>query len=250
MPDKRGLLSADEIAALRKTRVGEQWERIDSIVIGPGARDVDDGWFNDWNEFAAADDIVLFSGRSSNVGKSLSNQLRERTDWAQTIHQSLCEYVAPPGMSDLETDPNDGFFSPQMFVSMLPQYMNWRIVLAESDDMTSAPGSHYPAGFGTSYAQLDGAAAPSVSPGSQGEPVITQGWKWPEPLGLAAKSAITVVGRVDNPLRGFLANLPGPGNKLVPDGEGGVVELPNWYVIRWTHRGPRWLQLRGARESA
>ena len=37
---------------------------------------------------------------------------------------------------------------------------------------------------------------------------------------------------------------------LVPDGAGGTVELPNWYIIRITMRGPRYLQLRGARSSA
>ena len=250
MPDKRGLLSPEEMAKIRKMRVGEQWERIDSIVIGPGARDVDDGWFNTWEEFSEADELVLFQGRSSNVGKSLSNQQTERTDWAQTIHQTLCEYVSPTGFTDLETDVNDGFFSPQMFVQMLPNFMNWKVTLAESDDMTLAPGSHYPSGFGAAYGLTDGAAAPSAYGGSQGEPVISQGWKWPEPLQLAAKSSIAVRGKIDQPFRRFLGNLPGPGMKQVPDGEGGVVELENWYVIRWTHRGPRWLQIRGARSSA
>lgn len=250
MPDKRGLLLPEELAAIRKARVGEQWERIDSIVIGPGARDVEVGWFNTWAEFAAADELTLFQGRSGNSGKSLVNQRSERTDWAQTIHQTLCEYRAPVGISDLETDPNDGFFSPQMFAQMLPDYMPWRVVLAESDDMTLAPGSHYPSGFGPAYSSNDGAAAPTATPGSQGEPVISQGWKWPEPLQLAAKSSIAVVGSIDQPFRNFLADLPGPGFKEVPDGQGGVVRLPNNYFIRWTHRGPRWLQFRGARSSA
>ena len=250
MPDKRGLLTPDEYNELLKTRVAEQWERIDSIVIGPGARDIDDGWFNTWAEFAAADELVWYSGRSSNVGKSLSNQQTERTDWAQDIHQSLIEFIAPTGLSDFESDPNDGFVTPQLFVQQLPQYMPFRVQLAEADDMTLSPGSHYPSGYGPSYVVQDGAAAPSTFAGVMGEPSITNGWKWPEPLRLAAKSKITVLARIDQPYRTFLSNLPGPGFKQIPDGQGGVVQLPTFYIIRCTQRGPRYLQLRGARSSA
>lgn len=250
MPDKRGILTPEEYKMLLDTRVGEQWERVDSIVIGPGAAAVDSGWYNTWAAFAAADELVWFNGRSSNAGKALSNQTNERTDWAQDIHQTLCEFISPTGLSDLETDPNDGFFTPQYFVSQVPQFLGLRVILAESDEMTQVAASHMPSGFGTSYVTQDGAASPSVYAGNQGDPVITQGWKWPEALRLAAKSNIRVVGRVDNPARGFLQALPGPGFKQVPDGEGGTIELPNWYIIRMTMRGPRYLQLRGARTSA
>lgn len=250
MPDKRGLLTDEEYKHLLATRVGEQWERTDSICIGPGCRDQDDGWFNTWAEFAAADELVWYSGRSSNVGKSLANQLTERTDWAQDIHQSLIEYIAPPGLSDFESDPNDGFVTPQLFVQQLPNFMNFRVQLAEADDMTLSPGSHFPSGFGTSFTDNDGAAAPSTFAGNQGAVDVFQGWKWPEPLRLAAKSKITIIARIDQPYRGFLTSLPGPGFKEIPDGNGGIVRLPNQYVIRCTQRGPRYLQIRGARSSA
>lgn len=250
MPDKRGLLTDTEFDELLKTRAAEQWERTDSIVIGPGARDVDDGWFNTWTEFAEADELVWFNGRSTNAGKSLVNQLSERTDWAQTIHQSLVEFIAPVGMSDIETDPNDGFRTPQLFVQLLPQYMPMQVKLSDTDGIALSPASHFPSGFGTSYPVQDGAAAPSAFGGNQGDPVVTQGWKWPDPVRLAAKSLIQNIAKIDQPMRRFLAALPGPGFKQFPDGQGGTVLLPNWYIIRCTHRGPRFLQLRGARSSA
>lgn len=252
MPDKRGVLDQSELAELRRLRVGELWERTDTIAIGEGASDAAPGWFETWAAFAAAsaNEFVWFNGRGTSAPKALVNQLTERTDWAQTIEQTLIEFVAPPGQSDIESDPNDGFFSPQMFVSILPQFMPFRLRLAESDDMTLSPGSHFPSGFGTSYASTDGAAAPSAIPGAQGEPVITQGWHWREPITLAAKANIAMIAMINDPLRTFLAGLPGPGSKLVPDGDGGVIELPNWYFIRITMRGPRYLQLRGARSSA
>lgn len=247
-----GILTKDQINQLRRTRVGEQWERIDSVVIGKGASGAggSKGWFETWKDFAETDELVWFQGRDTGAPKSLVNQLGERTDWAQTIHQTLVEFVAPVGISDIESDPNDGFVTPQIFVQQLANFMPMRLIISEADEMTNAPGSHYPSGFGTSYPLQAGAAAPSTYAGQQGEPLITQGWKWPEPLGLAAKSNIAVKARIDNPLRKFFAGLPGPGVKEVPDGDGGIVELPNWYYIRITHRGPRWLQIRGARESA
>lgn len=248
---ERDKLTPGDIKDLRKTRVGEQWERIDSIVIGIGAAKAGgNGWFDTWEDFAEADVFTWFNGRASAAPRSLVNQTTERLDWAQTIHQSLCEFISPPGNSAIESDPNDGFETPQIFSSILPNFMPMKLILAESDEMTNSPGAHFPSGFGTAYATLSGAAAPSVIPGSQGEPMLGQGWHWPEPLGLAAKANMRIEARLDNPMRKFFAGLPGPGSKQVPDGEGGVVELPNWYIIRWTMRGPRWLQLRGARSSA
>lgn len=251
MPDKRGLLTPSEYSMLLKTRAAEQWERIDSIVIGPGAAAVDDEWFNTWAAFAAAETLVWFNGRSNSVGESFSNQKNERTDWAQDIYSVHLEFIPPTATGGLASDPNDGQFSPQWFVSELREMMPFRVRLSETDDMSLSAGSHYPAGFGTAYASLDASAAPAGVAGTNGQPYSHKnGWRWPEPLKLAAKSTISLRATVDQPARAFLGALPGPGFRLVPDGAGGTIELPNWYIIRATLRGPRYLQLRQARSSA
>jgi len=249
MPDARGLLTPSEVEQLRQTRAAEQWERTDTICIGPGANAIDNGWFNTWAAFSAADELVWFSGRSSNVGRSYCNQLVERTDWAQDIYQTLVELIPPVGIQDIESDANDALISPLLFMQELANQLNLVVRLAESDDIASAPASHYPAGFGTAFPAISAAAAPVVVPGANGQPQIRNGWKWPEPIKLAAKSKLTVIGRVDNPLRGLLAAMPGPGVKHVPV-TGGEFDYSNFYRIRITMRGPRYLQLRGARSSA
>ncbi len=247
----RGTVSTEAAERIRRTRVAEQWERYDSIVIGQGANLLDNGWFNDWAAFANADELQWFSRRSSAVGQSFTNQNTERTDWAQDIYQTSIEFIAPPGIGGRESDILDEQIFPILFTEMLPTLMPFRIRLAESDDISLAPGNHYPAGFGVSGGMLDASGAPSILPGSNGEPHVSNSWKWPEPVMLPAQGKITVIARVDNPIRGFLRNFTGsPGAKSIP-GPGNVdFNLENFYQIKITHRGPRYLQLRGGRSAS
>lgn len=248
--DGRGLVPPDVAKIIRDTRVGEHWERYDSIVIGEGANALDPGWFNTWTAFSAAENLTWFSRRQPNVGSSYQNQETERTDYAQDIHQTGIEFIAPVGMSDREEVEADGEFTPIMFQTMLPTMMGFRVILAEADEIARIPANHAPSGYGVAGFNASGAAAPMVSAGSQGDPRVQNTWKWPEPLMLAAQGKLTCRARVDNPLRDFLRFLPGPGAKLVQDVDGVVRRLPNWYVIKVFHRGPRFLQLRGARSAA
>jgi hypothetical protein len=66
---------------------------------------------------------------------------------------------------------------------------------------------------------------------------------------IAAKAKLTVRAYIAQPIKDLLAAIPGPGLSLYPNGTGGYVEKPNWYAIRVTFRGPRYLQLRGARSA-
>lgn len=248
--DDRGVMGKNAVANMRRTRSREQWSRFDSVIIGPGAGDLTRGWFNSWAAFAAADQLAWFSGRDTGAGTAYTNQTTERTDWAQDLYQTRIEMIAPPGMSDLETESNDGDFTPIMFAQELPNALAMTVTLAESDNIAKAPASHFPAGFGTAYPVISGAASPTVLGGSNGEPVVSNSWKWPEPITLAAKAKLTVSATIDQPFRALLANLPGPGFRNVPIAGGLFQALPNWYIIRISFDGPRYLQLRGARSSA
>lgn len=248
--DNRGVIAKSMAARIRRMRAAEQWERYDAIVVGPGAADRSRGWFNTWADFANADQLAWFSGRDTAAGQSYVNQGSERTDWAQDLYQTHIEFLPPPGIADIEEDSNDGQITPTLFTELLPAQLSIRVVLSESDEIAKAPANHFPSGFGVTGSQLAAAAAPMVLPGSQGQPHVSNSWKWPEPVMLAAKAKITVFGLLDDPIRTLLRNLPGPGNKLVPIGGGVTQSMPNWYTIKITHRGPRYLQLRGARSSA
>ena len=248
--DSRGVIAADMAAKIRGMRAAEQWERIDSIVVGEGAANRSRGWFNTWADFANADRLQWFSGRDTAVGESYVNQQTERTDWAQDLDQTTVEFLPPPGLGSIESDNNDADITPILFGQVLPNQLALRVVLADSDEIAKAPAAHFPAGFGTAFPFIAGAGAPTVIAGTNGDPHVSNGWKWPEPVMLAAKAKITVFGTLDDPLRAALRTLPGPGAKLIPDLAGGVIRMPNWYTIKITHRGPRYLQLRGARSSA
>ncbi len=208
-PDSRGVIPAAEAAQVRELRAEEQWERYDSVVIGEQAEDQSRGWFNSWPGFAGAQQLRWFSGRDPGVGSAFTNQFSERTDWAQDFHQIMFEFIANTGLSDFEEDPNDAQITPLMFAQMLPQYLRLRVVLSDSDDIAGAPASHFPAGFGTSYPLVSGAAAPAVFAGNNGEPIVANSWKFPEPVMLAAKSQIRIEGEISQPLRNAFAGMAG-----------------------------------------
>lgn len=248
--DERGVVNAAGVQHLRGTRSREFWSRYDSIIIGQGAARLSRGFFNNWVDFAAADRLQWFSGRDTGAGPAYTNQVTERTDWAQDLYRTRIEFLTPPGLADIESDANDAQIMPLLFAHELPNSLAMSVVLAESDEIARAPASHFPAGFGPAYPVISGAAAPATLAGSNGEPSVNNSWVWPEPITLAAKAKLTVSASVDAPLRQAFANLPGPGTRLIPDGQGGFVELANWYIIRISFDGPRYLQIRGARSSA
>lgn len=251
----RGRLPSDVEAYIRKTRVAEQWERYDSVVIGPGANAIDDGWFNTWADFALADELTWFTKRNGGVGASFTNQKTERLDYAQDIFQTGIEFIAPPGLGDRESQILDEQIAPLMFSAMLPAQMSFRVKLADADEIALAPGNHFPAGYGVAGGLVDAAAAPVLLPGTNGQAHVSNTWKWPDPVMLPAQGRIAVFARLDNPLRAALAQLSGvgadatPGHKIIP-GPNGDILMPNWYVIKVFMRGPRYLQLRGARSAA
>lgn len=251
----------DLAQVIRDTRVAEQWERYDSVVIGPGARDIDSGWFNDWASFAAADKIEFFKQRASSVGDSYSNQGTERTDFAQDFYQTGIEFYAPAGLGELETDLLDQMIMPLFFVRELPNRMPFRVKIADADEIALFPGSHAPSGYGVTGVEASQAPAPMMSPGQQGDAHVSNTWKWPEPVMVPAAGRISVIARIDTPAREFLRQLDGcPGSKNMPPCGAAQASLnnepvesilyPNWYMIRVFFRGPRYLQLRGARSAA
>lgn len=250
--DDRGVIDFAQAAKFRQARAREQWERFDSIVVGPTAVQQSQGWFENWNDFAAANRLSWFAGRSSNVGPAYSNQDSERTDWAQDVYDISFEMIAPPGIGDLETDSNDALYT-QVLFGQLTDALSLRVVLSESDEIAKAPASHFPGGFGISYPLIASQGTSYAAKGNNGEPIVGNTWKFPVPIMLAAKSRITIEGQIDAPLRQTFAAISGPGSKVIPTGKpapGDFHTQPNWYVMRATIRGPRYLQLRGARSSA
>lgn len=250
LEDNRGVIQKDSAAQIRQMRAAEMWDRYDSVVCGENSALRSRGWFNSWQDFANADQLEWFSGRDTAAGSAYVNQNTERTDWAQDLYFTRIEFVTPPGLGDLETDPNDAVTTPTLFTQQFPNQIAIRVILAESDEIMRAPAAHYPAGLGAAYPLIAGAASPTALGAPNGEPNINNSFKWPDPIMLAAKAKLTVRGQIDAPLRALLQGIGGPGSKQIPDGAGGFVETPNWYTIRISHWGPRYLQIRGARSSA
>lgn len=241
---------------LRKVRSEEQWLRYDTICIGKGASAVDKGWFENFRDFANASNLVWFtSGRTSTVGESFCNLSGQSEDFAQRIYQSGIEFIAPPGLLGLTSNLADGGVAQTLFTEELPNYMRFNVKVQNVDEVLSVPGIHMPAGVGVTGQNASGAGALFTVAGHTGDANLRNTWSWPHALGIPSKSKIEVNARIDDPLKAWLLSLPTslPGSTDVPatddNGEVNTYALENWYRIRIWHRGPRYVQLRGARSA-
>lgn len=245
----------------RKVRAREVWIRYDSIVIGPGAKQINNKWFESFAEFANADNLVWFDGsRTRSDGLAYCNISGDTEDWAQMIYQSGIEFIAPIGSAGFDAiGIEDNGIMQNLFVNELPKRMSLTVNMMDTDDVSIAPAIYYPPGVGTSGQTGLVASAISFQAGQTGTPEVRNTWSWPEPLEVPARSKIQMFGRIDKPIQGFLRELDNvPGFKTLPvplTAAGGDlqvsrnVQLRNWYVLRAWHRGPRFVQLRGARTA-
>ena len=256
------MVDASTEEAVRQLRSREQWVRYDSIVIGPGANNINPKWFNDFASFADADSLVWFDGsHTKSDGIAYSNLSGDTEDWAQLVYQTGIEFIAPLGLNGFDSSTQEGGgFVQNEFVSELPRRMAFNFSVGDTDQVLLVPGTYVPGGAGSSGQYGQNAGTLTSTAGQQGQPDPRIVWKWPEPLKLPAKSKITVSARIDKPIKSWLQSIPAgiPGSKaidfVVPGAGASTVTVPttldNWYVIRVWHRGPRYVQLRGARSAS
>jgi hypothetical protein len=240
-----------DVDDIRKIRNREQWVRYDSIVIGPGARDEDAGWFNNWSDLAGAEELTLFADQRGQANKAWVNT-SEREDWAQQIYGMWAEFIAPT--SDLRQLTNAFDFNfAAWWTSEVPRSTYLTVNLADQDNILKIPASYAPGGHGTTELRIDGAAAPSINPGLNGSALWRECWQWPIPLGIPATKRVGVSLKLDkrifNPLVG-LTNAPGNTvfSTVDPLNPLNIIlrSIPNRFIIRVGLLGPRYAQLRGA----
>lgn len=246
-------------ATIRGARAEEQWLRYDTICIGPGASRVHQSWFEDFQDFANADSLTWNDGtRTRQVGLAYCNQSGDTEDWAQRIYQSGVDFLAPPGILGSEAQVAEAAVLPELFLRELPEMLAMFVNMQDLDDVLLLPGSHLPGVTGVTGATFNGAGFLIADAGQRGTADMRNSWSWPEPLEVAAKSKLVVRARIDQPIRPFYQQLNGvPGVKTVtvniPSDEGPSIarqiEYRNWYRIRVWHRGPRFVQMRGARSA-
>jgi len=241
---------------IRDLRSEEAWLRYDSHVIGKGASKVHNSWHENWQDFANASKLIWFTaGRTEAVGEAYCNLAGQQEDYAQRVFQSGIEFIAPPGYQGFEENIADTGFIQSLFLNMLPNNMSFGIKLQNVDNILRLPGIHMPAGTGVSGAVQNGAGALFSMPGHTGDANLRNTWSWPTPVGIPSQSKIQYSAEIDDPMKSFLRALPTnlPGNAQLPaigdNNELELIEFNNWFVIRVWNRGPRYVQLRGAKSS-
>lgn len=244
----------------RGMRAKEPWVRYDSVVIGPNLPNVP-GWFPTFGQYAAADEVRFNDGSRTEgtAGGEYCNQSGDTEDWAQDIYRTAIEYIAPFGIEDVELNSFDEAFGPTFWNQEMPRRCLATVSLADADNVLKVPPVMLPSNLGVSDAVTGGAGSIFTIGGQTGVNDLKSGWTWPKPLQVPAKGKIIVSVRLGKPVRQFLQQVGvfAPGQKSIPMsavGPGGLiinqlVAYPNWYTIRVSHWGPRYLQLRGARSS-
>jgi hypothetical protein len=245
---------------VRGLRAKEPWVRYDSIVIGPNLPNVP-GWFPNFGAYAASDEVRFNDGSRTEgtAGAEYCNQSGDTEDWAQDIYRTAVEYIAPFGIEDVEQSSFDEAFGPTFWTQEMPRRCIATVSLADTDSILKVPPIMLPSNMGVSDATFGGAGSIFTVPGQTGGNDLKSGWTWPKPVKVPAKGKIIVSIRLGKPVRAFLqaVGIFAPSQKGVPMsvvGAGGIilnqiVPYPNWYTIRVSHWGPRYLQLRGARSS-
>lgn len=247
-----GAEPASFVDLARGIRNKEQWARYDSVVIGPGARNEDGGWFDNWQQFAAVEDeIKLFAKARQNANPAYSNT-SEREDWAQLVYGMWAEFLAPVSDSRQLTNNLDLDLA-RWWTNEVPRGLFMSVKMQDTDQVLAIPGSYAPAGHGATELRVDGASAPTVSPGNSGSSAVGQCWQWPLPLGVPALKRIQVGLRFDKRIFqriSFASNAPGFTTWVAPDPNnpfGNIItNIPNRFILRVGFFGPRFVQLRGA----
>lgn len=247
-------LNPDQVAQFRSARDITPYTIYDSIVVGEGARALDPGWYNTFQEFAGSNSLNIFAGRQGSVGTAFTNMSDPRRDWAMNLSMMQIEsFTTTPGLADYLSSPHDAQFLPSLWCDKLLQQTTFQLGLGDqSDNMLSIPLNHVPSGFGASGGQMDGSAAPAMATITNGVPSTSNAFFWPKSgmLELPAKAKLDLYLSVSNPIRGLMTdpNFPLPG-RVVVNNNGEEVTAPILYVLRFSFKGMRAVQMRGARSA-
>lgn len=253
--DSSKRVSPEQARTIRETRVAEPFVFVDTIVIGPGARTRDPGWFDTWQQFADASEVVWHTRRNPNVGEAYTNRPTERLDYAFDLYKLGIDFYAPSGMARHELDFIDGSIMPMLFGDELIRCMSFSLDISSTDNLLKIRGDKAPAGGASSGFFADASPAGIVHASQNGTPQFRNMFSFPEPVMVPASATLTVTSRVNDPIKAYFSQLTtSPGNKLLPlpNPAGGVQQFvfyPNWYKIAVFYVGARYLQIRGARSA-
>ena len=246
----------------RRLRAKEFFPWYDSVAVFAGARALSPNWYNTFAEFATADQCTWFSGNGRNIGRSYSNQATERLDFALDIFGCQVDFEAPLGTAKYDTTVVDTDVMSQKWTRDLPRMLSLTMRIAGTDDLFTLPACKIPSGEGPLGDGLNGLGSTVSNPGVNGLAMWQNMITFPDPIELPANQTFQVIGRVDDPLKSYMAQLQAcpefevlptcPADGVLPPGSIAtpIYRMPKRYNIRITLWGAAHRQLRGARSAA
>ena len=251
------------LSLFRKFRnVAESWALYDTINVCStfyGAEQNVQGWYTTFNAFAAQEQQIFFKARTEAIaGSAYTNQQSADTmDFAFVAYSMGITLFAPSANlgagGDVTTnDPSMAHF----WQFDLPRHLGIQLkvnqdIRAECTAYAAPPG-YGPVGGGAA-SDIPEVAVVNALPvvniaGTQGQPVLRNRFKFPEPIGIPRTATIEGILHVSEYARYVLNGLLGPQNyAFQPDSPGGppYVFFPKRYGIQFSLLGKRLVQQRG-----
>lgn len=252
MPTSNATADANQIERLlREVRVQEFYLYYDTVVIGQGAREIDNGWFDSFADLANADTIQWLKGRSGNVGRSYSNTGYDRRDLAIAIDHIALEFILPTTAAAYAEQGEEAHAIPSIFAKELPDSLAIEAKIQGLDQILEVPARRIPAGAANAAELADQLGIGAYYPGTNGQAVVSNMLHLPEPWVVPSANTLLFSGRIDAPLRPFLAQYGStPGYDNFPNQPPGTfTRKPRWYKMRLVLFARRRAQFRGARTA-
>lgn len=243
--DQRGVVSRDVAEMIRSSRQAEKYGLNDAHLITPNASNIDNGYSVSWQDLADTGEMKFFVNRSSKVGQDLSNFGSDRRDFAYDLEEISVSFKSPEFPLDYMSSAIDGTLVSQIFRLMFADQSQLGLKIGDVDDTLSIPVSRAPSGSGPSGVALDGNANSNNFYGTNGVAALQNSWKFDVPIMIAARGKFEITIALSRYIKQILNALPPIGNAIIPNGNGGVTQIPLQYMVRVDVTGTRYVAFRG-----
>lgn len=239
--------------------VKESWFLYDTIAVSPYVATLAHpipGWYETFNDIAAADDLTFFNSRNKSIGLAYNNQeSRDQIPYALQAESISVGFFAPSTSSQVGTLDQgtyrgrvDGISS--YWENELPQHTS--VVFRTNQDerlKTTAAmlaPSYGPVGhsMGQGNTSNVGGVCASITAGGFGRAHLKFRWEFPAPVDIPRRATIAVTLRMVEWARNNLSHLWGPGNIQLWNSDPAIVYKPTMFFIQCLITGTRQVQQR------
>jgi hypothetical protein len=212
---------------MKYMNVKEKWYLYDTIAVSPYVATLAHpipGWYETFNDIAAADDLTFFNSRNKSIGLAYNNQeSRDQIPYALEAESISVGFFAPATSSQVGTLDQETYRGRVDTISSyweneLPQHTSMIFRVNQDERLKTtcamvAPG-YGPVGhsMGQGNTSNNNGSCTSVTAGGFGRSHLKYRWEFPTKIGIPRRATVAVTLRFVEWVRYNMAKLWGPGN--------------------------------------